>query len=163
MLQPHSHCQPHISVSDLCISCGRWAQSLWFFTCNRLGLETHPRGSMWPQGGRSTALDGKLLLTPGPFPVNLCEVLYIVHSEEFINKCFLSLFRNASPFINPPSTFLSRPHSFQCKEQDRARQEQGSCASSCCRCFGRRQDVAGIGLHWDYRSSRQLWSQLWRL
>lgn len=36
---------------------------------------------------------------PGPFPANPCEVPYIVHSEEFINKCFLSLFRNASPSV----------------------------------------------------------------
>lgn len=36
---------------------------------------------------------------PGPFPVNPCEVPYIVHSEEFINKCFLSQFRNASPSV----------------------------------------------------------------
>lgn len=106
MLQPHSHCLLCIWMSDFCISCGRWAQSLCFCTCNRLGLETHPRGSMWPRGRRSTALDGKLLVVPGPFPVNLCEVLYIVHSEEFINKCLLSLFRNASPSICPPSTFF---------------------------------------------------------
>ena len=36
---------------------------------------------------------------PGPFPVNPSEVPYIVHSEEFINKCFLSRFRNASPSV----------------------------------------------------------------
>lgn len=28
-------------------------------------------------------------LQPGPFPANPHEVPYIVHSEEFINKCFL--------------------------------------------------------------------------
>lgn len=36
---------------------------------------------------------------PGPFPVNPCEVPYIVHWEEFINKCFLSQFRNTSPSV----------------------------------------------------------------
>lgn len=36
---------------------------------------------------------------PGPFAGSSCEVPYIAHWEEFINKCFLSQFRNASPSV----------------------------------------------------------------
>lgn len=68
---------------------------------------------------------------PGPFPANPCEVPYIVHLEEFINKGFLSRFRNASPSM-AFEALLPVQRAAPGGGQGSAGQERGSSTSSCC-------------------------------